>query len=167
MEFSFSYLPPYILFCFYLMDARTGSACQSGAREDRARQLSSVTHSCSAHALGLLAIITRFFPLVCAFTELPPLPIVGTVVVCNLSSKLEIHKNSLSRFGVKLWNEMPCHIRDGASRHMKKHLSLQLNSRPIRPEFRSALQWTVFRSANTKIFRLNPTLFLVTFEIKL
>ena len=28
-------------------------------------------------------------------------------------------------------------------------------------------QWTVFRSANTKIFRLNPTLFLVTFEIKL
>ena len=26
---------------------------------------------------------------------------------------------------------------------------------------------TVFRSANTKIFRLNPTLFLVTFEIKL
>ena len=35
------------------------------------------------------------------------------------------------------------------------------------PGFRSALQWTVFRSANTKIFRLNPTLFLVTFEIKL
>ena len=30
-----------------------------------------------------------------------------------------------------------------------------------------ALQWTVFRSANTNIFRLNPTLFLVTFEIKL
>ena len=28
------------------------------------------------------------------------------------SSKLEIHKNSLSRFGVKLWNEIPCHIRD-------------------------------------------------------
>ena len=56
MEFSFSYLPPYILFCFYLMDARTGSACQSGAREDRARQLSSVTRSCFAHALGLLAI---------------------------------------------------------------------------------------------------------------
>ena len=53
------------------------------------------------------------------------------------------------------------------SRHMKKHLPLQLNSRPIRPGFRSALQWTVFRSANTKIFRLNPTLFLVTFEIKL
>ena len=52
-------------------------------------------------------------------------------------------------------------------RHMKKHLSLQLNSRPIRPGFGSALQWTVFRSANTKIFRLNPTLFLVTFEIKL
>ena len=56
MEFSFSYWPPYILFCFYLMDARTGSACQSGVREDRARQLSSVTHSCFAHALGLLAI---------------------------------------------------------------------------------------------------------------
>ena len=28
------------------------------------------------------------------------------------SSKLETHKNSLSRFGVKLWNEIPCHIRD-------------------------------------------------------
>ena len=28
------------------------------------------------------------------------------------SSKLEIHKNSLSRFGVKLWNEILCHIRD-------------------------------------------------------
>ena len=28
------------------------------------------------------------------------------------SSKLEIHKNSLSRFGVKLWNEIPCRIRD-------------------------------------------------------
>ena len=31
----------------------------------------------------------------------------------------------------------------------------------------AAMQWTVFRNANTKIFRLNPTLFLVTFEIKL
>ena len=49
-------LNPYILLCFYLMDARTGSACQSGAHEDRARQLSSATHSCFAHALGLLAI---------------------------------------------------------------------------------------------------------------
>ena len=28
------------------------------------------------------------------------------------SSKLEINKNSLSRFGVKLWNEIPCNIRD-------------------------------------------------------
>ena len=28
------------------------------------------------------------------------------------SSKLEIHKNSLPRFAVKLWNEIPCHIRD-------------------------------------------------------
>ena len=28
------------------------------------------------------------------------------------SSKLEIHKNSFSRFGVKPWNEIPCHIRD-------------------------------------------------------
>ena len=28
------------------------------------------------------------------------------------SSKLEIHKNSLSRFGVKLWNKIPCHITD-------------------------------------------------------
>ena len=35
---------------------------------------------------------------------------------------------------------------------MKKHRSLQLNSRKIRPGFRSALFWTVFRSANTKIF---------------
>ena len=28
------------------------------------------------------------------------------------SSRLEIHKRSFSRFGVKLWNEIPCHIRD-------------------------------------------------------
>ena len=28
------------------------------------------------------------------------------------SSKLEIHKNFLSHFGVKLWNEIPCYIRD-------------------------------------------------------
>ena len=28
------------------------------------------------------------------------------------SSKLEIRKNSMSRFGVKLWDEIPCHIRD-------------------------------------------------------
>ena len=28
------------------------------------------------------------------------------------SSKLEKHKNSLPRFGVKLWNEIPCDIRD-------------------------------------------------------
>ena len=126
MEFSFSYLPPYILFCFYLMDARTGSACQSGAREDRARQLSSVTHSCFAHALP--GIITRFFPLVCAFTELPPLPIVDTVVVCDLSSKLEIHKNSLSRFGVKLWNEMLCHIRDLPKKKFRKVLHRLLSN---------------------------------------
>ena len=26
-------------------------------------------------------------------------------------SKLEIHKNALSRSGVKLWNEIPCHVR--------------------------------------------------------
>ena len=26
--------------------------------------------------------------------------------------KLEKEKSSLSRFGVKLWNEIPCHIRD-------------------------------------------------------
>ena len=59
------------------------------------------------------------------------------------------------------------HFGLGPPRHMKKHLSFQLNSRPIRPGFRSALQWTVFRSVNTKFFRLNPTLFLVTFKIKL
>lgn len=53
-------LNPYILLYFYLMDARTGSACQSGAREDRARQLSSATHSCLAHSLGLLT--TRHVP---------------------------------------------------------------------------------------------------------
>ena len=51
----------------------------------------------------------------------------------------------------------------GASRNSKKPLSLQLNCRKIRPEFRSAWFWTVIKSANTKIFRLNPTLFLVTF----
>ena len=66
-----------------------------------------------------------------------------------------------------VWFKPGRHFGLGASRHMQKHLSLQLNSRPIRPGFRPALQWTVFRSGNTKIFRLNPTLFLVTFEIKL
>jgi len=89
MEFSFSYLPlccvlfagerssfstqvmtsshgflhrlnPYILLYFYLMDARNRSACQSETREDRARQLSSATHSCFAHALGFLT--TRHVP---------------------------------------------------------------------------------------------------------
>ena len=55
----------------------------------------------------------------------------------------------------------------GVSRHMIKPLSLQLNSGKIHLEFRSAWFWTVFKSGNTKIFRLNPNLFLVTFEIKL
>ena len=33
---------------------------------------------------------------------------------CHFHIKLKagIHKNSLSRFGVKFWNEIPCHIRD-------------------------------------------------------
>ena len=38
------------------------------------------------------------------------------------SSKLEIHKNSLSRSGVKLWNEMPCHIRDLPKKKFRKVL---------------------------------------------
>ena len=38
------------------------------------------------------------------------------------SSKLEIHKNSLSRFGVKLWNEIPCHIRDLPKKKFSKVL---------------------------------------------
>ena len=51
---------------------------------------------------------------------------------------------------------------------IQHHIPLYKNSytSPY-PGFRSALQWTVFRSGNTEIFRLNPTLFLVTFEIKL
>ena len=32
------------------------------------------------------------------------------------SLKLEIDKNSFSRLGVKLWNEIPCHIRDPTKR---------------------------------------------------
>ena len=39
------------------------------------------------------------------------------------SSKLEIHKNSLSRFGVKLWNEMPCHIRDLPKKNIGKYFT--------------------------------------------
>ena len=38
------------------------------------------------------------------------------------SSKLEIHKNSLSRFGVKLWNEIPCQIRDLPKKKVSKVL---------------------------------------------
>ena len=37
-------------------------------------------------------------------------------------SKLEIHKNSLSRFGVKLCNEIPCHIRDLPKKEFTKVL---------------------------------------------
>ena len=47
----------------------------------------------------------------------------------------------------------------GASRNSIKPLSLQLNSRKIRPEFRSAFFWTVFKSGNTKFFMINPTHF--------
>ena len=38
------------------------------------------------------------------------------------SSKLEIHKNSLSRFGVRLWNKIPCHIRDLPKKRFTKVL---------------------------------------------
>ena len=38
------------------------------------------------------------------------------------SSKLEIQKNSLSRFDVKLWNEIPCHIRDLPKKEFTKVL---------------------------------------------
>ena len=38
------------------------------------------------------------------------------------SSKLEIHKNFLSRFVVKLWNEIPCHIRDLPKKEFTKVL---------------------------------------------
>ena len=43
------------------------------------------------------------------------------------------------------------HFGLGASRHMKKHLPLQLNSRPIRPGFRSALQWTGLESRDADL----------------
>ena len=36
------------------------------------------------------------------------------------SSKLEIHKNAFYRFGVKLLNEVPCHIRDHPKREFMK-----------------------------------------------
>ena len=44
----------------------------------------------------------------------------GNVHVKSL--KLEIHKNSLSRFGVKLWNEIPYHIRDLSEKKFSKVL---------------------------------------------
>ena len=49
----------------------------------------------------------------------------GSSTSCNFhvkGSKLEIHKNSLSRFGVKLWNEIPCHVRDLPKREFAKAL---------------------------------------------
>ena len=36
------------------------------------------------------------------------------------SLKLKIDKNSFSRSGVKLWNEIPCHIRDLTKRDLRK-----------------------------------------------
>ena len=42
------------------------------------------------------------------------------------SSKLEI-PNSLSRFGVKLWNEIPCHIRDLLKKEFTKVLHVLLS----------------------------------------
>ena len=38
------------------------------------------------------------------------------------SSKLKIHKNSLSHFGIKLWNEIPCHIGDLCNQEFTKVL---------------------------------------------
>ena len=37
--------------------------------------------------------------------------------------KVQEKKNSLSRFGVKLWNEMPCHIRDLPKKNIGKYFT--------------------------------------------
>ena len=51
------------------------------------------------------------------------------------SSKLKIQKNSLSRFGVKLWNEIPCHIRDLPKKEFTKVLHGVLSDILIRENY--------------------------------
>ena len=41
------------------------------------------------------------------------------------SSDLELYKLSFSRFGTKLWNEIPCNIRHLAKNKLKKKKSLR------------------------------------------
>ena len=40
---------------------------------------------------------------------------------CVNSSDLELYKLSFSRFGAKLWNEIPCNIRHLPKNKFKKH----------------------------------------------
>ena len=65
-------------------------------------------------------------------------------------------------FKAKFLSFLHRHFGLGASRHMKKHLSLQLNSRPIPPGFRSALQWTVFSACYRQFSLLRSYCFNVT-----
>ena len=47
----------------------------------------------------------------------------STLSGCQLnSSVLELYKRSFSRFGAKLWNEIPCHIRHLTKNKSKKTL---------------------------------------------
>ena len=38
------------------------------------------------------------------------------------STRLEIHKRSFSRFGVKLWNEIPCSLRNLPKKEFKREI---------------------------------------------
>ena len=46
----------------------------------------SLAHSVCSPVGTFLAVFVTFFPLVCAFTELPPLPTVDVIVTCDFTA---------------------------------------------------------------------------------